>query len=163
MDAAIRTVQKHTERNEFEEALALCDSLIANSQTQAAGYRERAEVRLAMALPEEAVKDLYELISLDSAEPADHYNLGISLLKTKKPKEAVAAFSEAIELGEKEQFDYYTNSSLMHRAEAYLQLSKWREAEADCLRVPQGYSSFLPGLGVKTREQMLARSERMQN
>jgi len=160
LDAVLALVQKHVRQKEMAEALAVCDSLIANEATRLAGYRERAEVRLAMHKPDLAAEDLRSVVDLGSDEPADFHALGIVYLKLGRPRDAANVFASAIDLGEREGFHYYTNSALFHRAEAYRRAGLMKAARADAERLPTAYECFIAPDGVQTKEQLLQRLER---
>lgn len=159
LEALTQRAHEHTRREEFAQALAICQHLILHKATRLAGYRERAEVWQSMNEPELALADLREAIAIGSQEPVDYYNLGIALLKQRDAREAVQAFTKAMEIGAACKFHYYTPSSRFHRAAALISLSMAEEALADCDKIEDGYSCYLPAEGVITKEELVRRAQ----
>lgn len=143
------------ERN--EEALRICDWLMEDPATLVAGMRERATIRDHMNDFDGAIEDYRHLIAMNTDRPGDYYDLGMLLLRVENPAEAIGCFSKAIALGEAADFHFYTNSSLLHRAEAELRIGNWQSAKLDCQRLPAGYKEDVyDGLGMLTREEILS-------
>lgn len=157
LEALTQKAHEHARREEFAQALVICQHLILHDATRLAGYRERAEVWQNMKQDDLALSDLREAIAIGSKEPVDYYNLGIALLKRREAREAVEAFSKAIEIGTAQKFQYYTQSSRFHRAAALISLGMAEEALADCDEIEAGYSCYLPAEGVIEKTELLRR------
>ncbi len=150
----LRKIDSSTQKGHYHDALAGCEFLIEDSSTKAAGLRERATVFEQMGEMQKSISDLRELIAMDMGEPADLHQLGILVLSFGSAREAVDLFSKTVEVGTKENFHYYTNSSYLHRAEAFLRLGDYAAAEADCAKLPDGYKTYMAGVGMRTKEQI---------
>lgn len=154
LETLLKKAYGYAEKRQYEEALRICNWLIEEKSTLASGLRERAAVKEHMGAFEDAIKDLRDLISMNTDEPSDYHQLGVLLLVSGNIHEAIDYFSKAIELGERANFNYYTNSSLLHRAEAELRNGNWEKVNLDCQRLPAGYRVYLRGKGIRTREQI---------
>jgi len=156
----LKTIQKMVYglacKSKYDEALGICNWLIEDKSTEVAGYRERAAVREHMSDIEGAIHDLQCVIARFNEEPADFHALGLLLLESGAATLAIDAFSRAISLGEKADNNYYTNSSLLFRAEAHLKLANFTEALSDAERLPPRYQAYLPGSGMRSGEQISA-------
>lgn len=141
-------------KSKYDEALAICNWLIEEKSTEVAGYRERAAVKEHMGDIEGAILDLQAAVSRFDKEPADFHALGLLLLQNGSTIDAIAAFSNAITLGENSGNHYYTNSSLIFRADAYLKRADYVEALADAEHLPLGYQAHISGSGMRSKEQI---------
>ena len=144
---------------EYEKALAICDWLIESASTEIAGYRERAAVKECMEDTDGAIRDLQIVISRFDKEPADFYTLGLLLLQVGETTAAIDAFSRALDLGEKANYHYYMNPSLLFRAQSHIKLGNYAEALADARRLPINYQTHIPGSGMRSKEQIVAEAE----
>lgn len=156
LDALLRTAYGHACKGNYDEALAICNWLIEDKSTELAGYRQRAAVKEHMADVIGATLDLQNVVSRCAREPADFHALGILLLQNGATSEAIDAFGQAVDLGLTENNNYYTNSSLLFRAEAFLKRAAFDEAIADADRLPAGYRTPIPGSGMRSKEQISA-------
>jgi tetratricopeptide (TPR) repeat protein len=154
LDGLLRIAYGHACKGNYEEALAICNWLIADESTELAGYRQRAAVKEHMADVASATLDLQYVVSRSAHEPADFYALGILLLQGGATSEAIDAFGRAVEIGAAENDTYYTNASLLFRAEAFLKRADFDEAFADAARLPDGYRTHIPGSGMRSKEEI---------
>ena len=154
LTSVLRTAYGYAEKGQYEEAFRICEWLMQDSSSFIAGLRERASVKSHMNDLDGAIEDLRHLISMNSDEPSDYHQLGMLLLQLGHAREAILYFSKAIELEEAADVRYYTNSSLLHRADAELRIGNWENAKLDCQRLPTGYKAYLYGKGMRTREQI---------
>lgn len=155
LERYLRAVAKLQDAEEFENALEACVQLVNDPVTRAAGLRARADIYADMHQRESEVADREALVRLDTQEPNDYFEFGIALWRVGRFVDAVDAFSRAIELGAQADFHYYTNASRMHLAAVLVKLGRYEEARRECCLIPDGYSSYLPGDGVTTKEQLL--------
>lgn len=156
LEGFLRTAYGHACKGNYDEALAICNWLIEDESTEVAGYRERAAVKEHMADVAGATRDLQNVVSRFTHEPADLYALGILLLQSGATSEAIDAFGQAVEIGVTENNTYYTNASLLFRAEAFLKRADFDEAVADAARLPDGYRTHIPGSGMRSKEDISA-------
>lgn len=150
----LRAVAKLRDASDFQAALQACELLIDEPSTRAAGLRARADIYADMKQREDELADREALVELDSREPNDYFELGITLWRSGRLAEAASAFSRSLELGEQENFHYYANASRMHLAALLIKLQRREEALRECMLIPENYSSYLPD-GMTTREQLL--------
>lgn len=144
-----------TEKGNYKDATEICKWLIEDPKTKVAGLRELATVKEHMGDIDGAINALHELIKINSyPEPHDYYQLGLLFFKNKEYLESIMYFSKAIELGEVVDSKYYTNSSLLHRADAQLILRNFESAINDCMLLPPEYNAYLYGRGIRSREQI---------
>ena len=155
LEQYLRAVAKLRDAREFEGALEACVQLVNDPVTLAAGLRARADIYADMRQRESEIADREALVQLGTQEPNDYFEFGIALWRVGRLLDAADAFARAIELGEQEVFHYYTNASRIHLAAVLVKLGRHEEARRECLLVPDGYSSYLPGDGVTTKEQLL--------
>ncbi len=154
LEEILQTAEKFKTTGDFQSALEVCQILLNEPATNLAGLRARADIYSDMREKELELADRESLANLGSEEPGDYYELGIGLWRSGRFPEAATAFSEAISLGNKEDFDYYTNSSRMHLVATLLKLKRYDEASRECLLIPDNYSSYLPS-GMMTKEQLM--------
>ncbi len=160
IDALVNKLHSYCEQKNFTIALALCQHMIIHTSTRMTGYRERAEIWQSMSEHDLALFDLQQLVACGSVEPVDYYNLGIVQLRKTEAKEAVAAFTRGIELGEEHKSSYYTQSCRFHRAAAFLRLGMPKESLEDCNEIEDGYRCFLPAEGMKSKEDLVIQAQK---
>lgn len=159
LDAILRDAYNHACKRDYDDALAICNWLIEDKATEVAGYRQRAAVKEHMADVAGATLDLQNVVSRFAHEPGDFHALGILLLQSGATLEAIDAFGKAIHLGEAVGNRFYTNSSLLFRAEAYLKRTDFGEALADSAKLPGGYKTHIPGSGMRSKEEISSEAE----
>jgi tetratricopeptide (TPR) repeat protein len=150
----LRMAYDLVQNGQYEEALRICDWLSEDPSTRCAGVRERAAVREHMGDFDGAIRDLRNVIAMNTDEPNDYHQLGILLLRGGYIDEAIVYLSKAIELEKAINIYYYTNSCLLHKAYAELCIGNWQKAKLDCQSLPAGYKIYLYGKGMVSREQI---------
>lgn len=156
LNRILKKAYDYARMSDYPQALEICDWLIEDKSTAIAGYRKRAAVREHMGDFEGAISDLLYVVSNDTGEPADFYGLGILQLQQGATAQAITAFTKAIEIGREAGFEYYTQGSLLFRAEAYLKLCDFEKAINDCTALPDGYKTYMGGAsGMRSRENIL--------
>ena len=156
LEAVLKFVMRRVLERKYSEALGICDWLIDEPDTAVAGYRERSTVKELMGEVEAAIADLKKVVESGSVEPADFHALGILLLKSGDAVAAVESFSRAIDFGVQQDFNYYTNSSLLFRAEALLKLTDYDTALKDASRLPQSYEAHVVGQEMRSKEKIIS-------
>lgn len=154
--AVLRHAYDYARKSQYDLALEICDWLIEGKATLVAGYRERAAVKEHMGDLDGAINDLKEVVSRSPIEPADFHAFGLALLQSGMTLKAVEAFSHAISLGEETGVHYYTNSSRLLRADAYLKLNDLEDAIADAKCLPDEYCVHIPGAGLQSKEAIIS-------
>ncbi|CEJ49155.1 hypothetical protein ACSAM1_10445 [Xanthomonas citri pv. bilvae] len=154
LEEILRTAERLKDSADFQSALEVCQQLLDEPATCLAGLRARADIYADMREKNLELADRESLVNLGSEEPSDHYELGIGLWRSGRFPEAATAFSEAITLGNKEGFDYYTNSSRMHLVALLIKLGRYDEASREGSLIPDNYSSYLPS-GMMTKEHLM--------
>ena len=152
LSSLLNTAYTYACNRNYEKALELCDWLSQHSSTRIAGQRQRAAVKTHMGDIDGAIIDLKSVLETDRLEPADFHGLGMLLLQNGSTKEAIEQFSAAVQIGEAAGNHYYTNSSLLFRAEAKLKICDFAGARQDVSGLPSGYKAYFSGTGMRSRE-----------
>ena len=152
LEAILRSIRELGGKKNFEDALAICERLIEEKETEVAGYRERAFVKERMADLTGAIEDIKVVTTRFPYEPADFHALGILLLANEDAFGAVEAFGKSIALEADAGGSYYTNSSFLFRAEANLLMENFEDAIADSEILPAGYQTYISGTGMRSKE-----------
>lgn len=152
LDGFLRTAYGLACKGNYDQALAMCDWLIADKSTELAGYRQRAAVKEHMADVAGATIDLQHVIARFAHEPADFHALGSLQLQSGATLEAIDAFGQALAIGATENSHFYTNSSLLFRAEAFLKRADFKAAISEAAKLPVGYKTYVPGSGMRSKE-----------
>jgi tetratricopeptide (TPR) repeat protein len=156
LDRILKKAYDYARKLDYPKALEICEWLIQEQSTEMAGHRKRAAIREHMGNFDGAISDLRHVVSNGSKEPADFYGLGLLQLQQGATTEAITSFTKAIELGREVGFDYYTQGSLLFRAEAYLKLCDFKNAIGDCSALPLGYQTYMGSAsGMRSRENIL--------
>lgn len=156
LGTVLKSADDFASKFQYDEALNICNWLIEDPSTEVAGYRQRAAIKEQMKDLNGAIHDLQSATSRFDKEPSDFHSLGLLLLQNGATVLAIDAFGSAIALGEEANYHYYTNSSLLLRADAHLKRTNFAEALADVMRLPTGYQVYIPGSGMRTKEQISA-------
>jgi tetratricopeptide (TPR) repeat protein len=148
----LKTAYNYACSENYEKAIELCDWLMQDFSTEIAGRRERAAVKTRMGDIDGAIIDLQYVVKADGLEPADFHALGMLLLRHGSTVEAIERFDQAVKVGEAAGHHYYTNSSLLFRAEAKLRICDFDEALKDVSGLPDGYKAYFSGAGMRSKE-----------
>ena len=147
----LRAIERHRNKGEFENALSFCDSLTEHESTRAAGLRTRASVYADMRERNLEVADREALVEISPQEPADYFDLGVALWRAGRLSSATEAFTRALEVGDREGFQYYANATRMHLVALLIHLGLVEEARHECMLIPDGYESYLPTEGLVSK------------
>lgn len=142
-------------KGDYESALALCDWLAEEPSTRVAGLRQRSAVREHQCEIEQAIVDLEAVVATGVDEPADMHTLGMLYLQVERDREAEQVFAKGIEICVAESATYYLNSCKLLRAEALLRVGRREIALTVLDELPAGYSAYVYGRGLRTKEAML--------
>jgi hypothetical protein len=93
------------------------------------------------------------VVSRGSQEPADLHALGILYFKSGEMALADTTFTSSPELGAAAR-NAHKNSSRLFRAQARLTRMAYKEALADAQQLPDQYAAYMPGLGMRSKEQI---------
>jgi tetratricopeptide (TPR) repeat protein len=160
IEAIQRKALSAAEAKRFDEALELCEGLIAVPASRIAGLRQRAGVRELQGRLTDAISDLKAVLLETDDEPADHHALGLIQLEIGQTRDAVQSFTRCLELGGTSGFNYYSNSCLFFRAIAHMKINELESALSDCSQLPPGYSTHVIGEGMMSREEILDQIKR---
>lgn len=156
LDRILKKAYSYACKSDYQKALEICEWLIQETSTEIAGHRKRAAIREHMGDLDGAMSDLQYVVSNSPMEPADFYGLALLQFQQGLTTQAIASLTRAIELGNSAGFAYYTQGSLLFRAEAYLKLCDFENAIRDCLALPTGYKTYMGiNSGVRSREDIL--------
>ena len=86
--------------------------------------------------------------------------LGILYFKSGEMALADTAFTSSLKLGAAARNAHYKNSSRLFRAQARLTRMDYKEALADAQQLPDQYAIYVPGLGMRSKEQISVDAER---
>jgi tetratricopeptide (TPR) repeat protein len=150
-----RNAQVAAEAGRFEEALQICDRLIAVPSMKGAGLRQRASVRELQQMPDLAIADLQELLKKPPLEPGDLHAIALLQLEVGQTRQAIMSLDQCIEAGVANNSTYYDNSARFFRAVANMKLGELDAASNDCSALPSGYSTHVIGEGMVSREDIL--------
>jgi len=160
LESILRTAYELVLKNRSDEALAVCDWLIQEPRTVIPGHRQRAAVWEYIGSVPEAISDLERVIASDSREPADFHALGILYFQLGEMAQAEEAFTSSLALGKAARNTHYKNSCHIFRAEARLKLKDFKKALFDAQKLPDLYSAHLSGVGMRSKEEIIADAER---
>jgi tetratricopeptide (TPR) repeat protein len=142
------------QKGDYQAGLDICDFLIQGRDTEIAGLRERADIKVLMGDIVGAIDDLEAITSGQSREPADLYLLGSLLIQRGLMSDAIAALTRTIEACAETGSEYYLLPSYFLRAYAYLGSGQYERVMADCIRLPDGYRAYVNGAGMWQKEDM---------
>jgi tetratricopeptide (TPR) repeat protein len=155
LDRILQSSHSLATSGKYAEALAICAWLMEDPETEVAGLRQRAEVKQQMQDTPGAIEDLQGVVARFPHEPGDFYILGILLLRNGATADAIRAFGGAIKADADAGSSYYTPGALLFRAEAYLKMRDYQEAIADLSNLRPGFATYIPGSGMRSKEQIL--------
>jgi tetratricopeptide (TPR) repeat protein len=159
LDVILRSSKALASAGKFDEALAVCNWLIDDPETEVAGLRQRAALKQLSSDFDGSIQDLHRVVALFPHEPADFYTLGIQLLRIGATSDAIVALTNAIRADNEAASDYYTEGALFFRAVAHLKMCDYKEAISDISIVRSGFKTYVPNDGMRTREQVLDEAE----
>jgi tetratricopeptide (TPR) repeat protein len=159
LENLLRQAYSFAKKGDYISAFAICNWLIEDPFTILAGKRKRAAVYEHQGDIEKAVEDLESVISSVADEAADMYSLGLLYLQVDRLQDAVAILAKGIQICLDEKFEYYLNSCRILRAEALLRLRRADQALLDLGQLPPGYSVYVYGYGIRTKEAMIAETK----
>lgn len=182
--ATLHTVRALAGQSRYADALCLCDWLIDGIEagdvsdagdvdaasevgepsepsggatpTAADAWRQRAALRSQLHDRLGAVADMQAVTAMRDRRPADFHALGTLLLRGAATAPAIAAFDRAITLCEESGTAACLHAALLYRASAHLKLAHLAAAMRDAMRLPPGYGGWVPGEGMRAREELLS-------
>ena len=95
-----------------------------------------------------ALNDLERLVSLNTGEPADYYDLGRAYFRLGSYRAASDALSRCVQAGDDAEFFYYRNAAILLRAESKVRDGDFAGAVQDCELLDSDYSAYVPGMGL---------------
>ena len=142
---------RFSQREEYAQALKICDNVISDHPNNSRGYRRRAYVNSRQRQHEKAVEDIGIAISLDPIQPDYYFTRARWLLNCGRPEDACRDLSEVLSLEERFGRGYYVESAYFYRAAAYLDIGLFKEALQDCRNVRDGFVVYMKG-GLRSKE-----------
>ncbi|QYF94491.1 hypothetical protein KY495_04540 [Massilia sp. PAMC28688] len=158
LDAVLDTAYAMACKGDYTKALALCDRLMQDDMAVIAAQRQRAAIFSHQGNIKAAIADLEQVVRAFPCEPADFHALGILQLQAGDAADAVENFRKAVRADAAADSSYYTNSSLMFSAAAQLMLGNFSAAIAGAARLPDGYKVYIPGTGIRTKEDVISKA-----
>lgn len=132
-------------QKKYDEALQICDEYIACNRTCREGYKKRSYVNALMKNWKDAIKDVSIFIDSGSNHPGDYFSRGRWQLHIGNLKNAVSDFTKALEIENKNNLNYYSETVYFHRAKVFLMLKEFSKAIEDCQKVRDDFTIYLLG------------------
>lgn len=161
LEGILRRAYSLAKKEDYGSAVALCNWLIEEPSTRIAGLRKRAAVYELNNDINSAIEDLETVVSSGVDEPADMYSLGLLYLQISRDGDAEVLLSKAIKVSMHEEFEYYLSSCRLLRAEALLRIKRPKDALDELAQLPEGFSVYVYGRGLRVKETMTAEGQQM--
>jgi tetratricopeptide (TPR) repeat protein len=145
------------EKGQYDDAVALCNQYLELYPGDQRGLRERGLIRLQSGDAALALVDFEVLAESGTKEPSDFFDLGRARLKGNDAEGAIDALTRAIILGEEAGNRYYESVCRFLRSYALIQVRRFAEAKKDLDAISADMKLPVPGVGLLSREQLLAK------
>lgn len=129
-EKALAEIDRLRERREYDECLALCDSLLASEGPLAELFYERAFVHRLRDDYTSALADIERAIELTPAEPDFHFFKGLWLLELDQHQDALPSLSRCIDADQALDSVYYLRATRHFQLLAYLRVGDAKAAIA---------------------------------
>jgi tetratricopeptide (TPR) repeat protein len=131
----LKEIEKLARSENYHEALRRADALAARYPDDPGIWAARGYVNGRQGDLPAAISDLSRCIDLGGNEPDDFFTRGRFLFKAGRYAEAALDFTRVLQLCDSYNSDYYRQAAYFFRADAYVRLSQYDKARADCCRV----------------------------
>ncbi len=152
----LNEIKKLSEKEDYETALAICDEILSQDPTDGSTLREKSFALIGIGQVEMAVAILSTL-SASTNEPSDYFDLARANMRIGNHFDAIKALDHAIEIGDKEDFDYYLSSALFLRAFSLIEVNEKSRALDDITRLPDDMRFWVPGTGLVDIKELRSR------
>lgn len=150
-----RAYQIASKNRDYEGALQICNQIITENPAMTEGLNTRARIYELMDELEQAISDISAVIEIEPSQPDYYFNRGRWHLAIGRLNEAVKDQTKVLEIGKHNDFHYYDESAFFFRALAFLRLSMFEKALADCVNVGDDFLVYSAGLGKLTKEEVV--------
>jgi tetratricopeptide (TPR) repeat protein len=144
-----RDEMRKISRKNPQSALDSTDRFILKFPKEASLWAFRSFLKKKLNQFESAISDIDIAIHISPNDPCNYWDRGRIYLEIQGYIQAIESFSISIDLGDKNNFDYYHESSLFFRAFCFCKLGKFQDAELDICHVRPGYSEWVDRLRSK--------------
>lgn len=159
LDQYLNKIKILTDYKQYDEALSLCEDLIAEHPKGWFGYREKAHVLDMKREGAESLACRRKVAELGSDEPGDYYHLAITCQSLGEYQECVSWADYGIMLCEQHNHYYYHPSCVFFKANALLALQRYEDALAQALTLDDGFKTWVNGKGIITKEDIIKSAE----
>ena len=155
IDKAVERIDKLVKGGQLKQAGILATRLILEHSSEPRAWRERAFVKRLQDRHGEAIADMTKAIALNEFRLLDDmFTRGVSWFKMRRYKDAVDDFTRTIELSVFFKTESHRIQAYFFRADCYISLNKFIEAQADCEHVPEEFKTWTDKL--KSKKDILA-------
>lgn len=150
MDEMIVSIRKLIDANSLKNANQLATRLTSEYSSEPRAWRERAFVKTMQGRHTASISDMTKAIALNAMRSLDYiFTRAISWFRLGNYKNAVDDFTQTIALGEFFKMDSHRVQAHLFRADCFVRLKKFTEAQADCLHLPDDFSTWTDSLRSK--------------
>jgi len=149
-------IKRLSEKEDYKTAIAICDEILSQDPTDHATLREKSSALIGIGQVEMAV-DILSSLSTSTDEPSDYFDLARANMRLGKHFDAIEALDHVIEIGGKEDFDYYLSSALFLRAFSLIEVNEKSRALDDITLLPDDMRFWVPGAGLVDTKQLRSR------
>jgi tetratricopeptide (TPR) repeat protein len=147
--------------NQYEEALLICEWLIAEPFSYIEGLRRRASILSHMRDEERAIIDLETILVNGVEDLYVMFSVVMLYLKFERNIEAELVCDKGIKVSLETDDHYYLNELRMLKAESLLRQQKGIRALEELAKVAEIDSMYFFGRGIRTNEEMVAQARQL--
>jgi len=142
-----KIIDRFRDEGRFEEALQVCEEMIAADSGDYAAYSERADILYSIGQRKEAYQDLGRLIQLRPESPSAYYVRAKWNLEVGDYQAVLDDATTIMRFRDK----HFIDVAYFYRAIAQFKLGNKTDAVADCLRLPADFKMpvDIPQMGWK--------------
>ena len=158
INVTLKKVNELAKMGEYAAALEICNQELAVDSKNYDILRARASILMLTNEMEKAVEDLLLLVS-ESGEPSDYYDLARAQINNEDFISAITTLDKLLEIGKRENFDYYDSSAHFFRAFALIETGQKRAALDDIELLESDMQLWISGKGLITVAQLKNRAK----
>ncbi len=135
LQSELKEIEKLARAENSDEALRRANALADSHPEEPRVWSTRGYINGRDGDIRAAIADLSRCIALRGDEPCDFFARGRYLFRAGRYDEAVSDFTRVLQLCDTYNSDYYRRAAYFFRADAYVRLSEYEKARADCHQV----------------------------
>jgi hypothetical protein len=147
--------------NQYEEALIICEWLIAEPFSYIEGLRSRAEVFSRRGDNEQAILDWESILATGVEDPGDMFSVVMLYIKFERNIEAELVCDKGIKVSLETDNHFHLSSLRMLKAKALLRQFRAKEALVELEKVPDDGFIYMYGRGVRTKADMIVQAHQI--